>query len=387
VPQPVIVEQGSSLSLQLAATDPNPGDSLTWSIDSGAPAGLSISPSGLITWTPTAAQNGTLSVLQFRVSDNGSPAMSAIANIAIRVHAPNRAPALLPIANQSASVLLPLSLNASGSDPDAPSQLLTYSFDAGAPAGLRINPVNGEIRWLPQRNQAHSVNVVTVRVTDNGDPAMSATQTFTVTVDDFVEVLLGSDNLFSGQSGEAPISLDLSSPVTHLDFTITLLPDRLANLALLPAAPPIGNATIQQISPGAYRVSLRATAGQSLSANASLSALNFDALASAGSGVVPLHVSDIIANRTDGVAITRTLAQDGRIVVVQSQPVLELIENSEQVQITIFATPGTYIIESTASLSAPVQWTQQWQGSITASSQLLTLPITQNNIFYRARTP
>jgi hypothetical protein len=206
-------------------------------------------------------------------------------------------------------------------------------------------------------------------------------------VDDFVEVLLGSDNLFSGQSGEAPISLDLSSPVTNLDFTITLLPDRLANLALLPAAPPIGNATIQQISPGAFRVSLRATAGQSLSANASLSAIDFDALAAAPSGVVPLHVSDIVANRTDGVAITRTLAQDGRIVVVQSQPVLELIEKSGQVQITLFAPPGTYVIESTPSLSAPVQWTQQWQGSITASAQLLTFPITQNNIFYRARTP
>ncbi|HUS33922.1 MAG TPA: CARDB domain-containing protein [Verrucomicrobiae bacterium] len=387
VAQPVIVEQGTTLSLQLTATDPNPGDTLTWSIQSGAPQGLTITPAGLISWTPTAAQNGTLSVVNVRVTDNGSPVMFANASIAIRVHAPNRAPSLLAIANRSASVLLSLLQNTTGSDPDAPGQLLTYSLDAGAPQGVRINPVTGVLTWTPHRGQANTVNTITVRVTDNGDPAMSATRTFTITVDDFIEVLLGNANVFSGQSGDLPIGLDLSSAVTNLDFTITIPQGKLSNVALAPAASPLGAATIQETSPGTYRVNLRAAAGQSLAATDALSELQFDTLVTAPSGFVPLTVSSVVANRADGLAITRTLAQNGRVVMVQQAPVLELLKNGAQVQLTIYAQPGAYVIESTPSLVAPVQWTQEWQGNVADVFTTISLPIGANNAFYRARTP
>lgn len=387
VTQPVRVEQGSTLSLQLAATDPNPSDTLTWTIQSGAPQGLTISPAGLISWTPTAAQNNTLSVVNVRVTDNGTPARFADTSIAIRVFTPNRAPSLLPISNREASVLLSLVLNTSGSDPDGSAQLLTYSLDAGAPQGVRINPVNGVLTWTPHRGQANTANPITVRVTDNGDPAMSATRTFTLTVDDFVEVLLGDAKLFSGQSGDVPIALDLSSPVTNLDFTITIPQGRLSNLALAPAVSPLSAATIQEISPGNYRISLRAAAGQSLSANDALSELRFDTLAAAPSGFVPLTVTSVTANRLDGLLIDRTLAQNGRLVLVQDLPVLESVRNGAQMELTIYAQPGAYIIESTPTLVAPVQWTPEWQGSVTDFFNAITLPIGANNAFYRARTP
>lgn len=387
VTQPVIVEQGTNLSLQLAAADPNPGDTLTWAIQSGAPQGLTISPAGLISWTPTVAQNNTLSVVNVRVRDNATPSLFADASIAIRVHAPNHAPSLVAIANQSASVLLPLVLNTTASDSDAPVQLLTYSLDAGAPQGIRINPVTGVLTWTPHRGQGNTVNTITVRVTDNGDPAMSATRTFTINVDDFVEVLLGNANLFSGQAGDVPIGVDLSSPITNLDFTITIPQDRLSDIALAPIVSPLSVATIQETTPGTYRVNLRAAAGQSLAATDALSELRFDALATVPSGFVPLTVSSVVANRADGLPITRTLAQNGRVVIVQQAPVLESVRDDTQIRLKIFAIPGAYVIESTPSLKPPVQWSQGWQGNVTDVLTTLSLPIGPSNMFYRARTP
>src|SRR5437762_5899430 len=47
---------------------------------------------------------------------------------------------------------------------------------------MRINPASGVISWTPSEAQGPSTNVVSVSVTDNGVPALSVTNSFTVTV-------------------------------------------------------------------------------------------------------------------------------------------------------------------------------------------------------------
>ncbi len=73
-----------------------------------------------------------------------------------------------------------LTLSIQASDPD-PQQTLTYSLGDGPP-GSAIDPVLGVFTWAPAPNQVPSTNSVTVVVTDNGVPPLSATQTFTVRV-------------------------------------------------------------------------------------------------------------------------------------------------------------------------------------------------------------
>ena len=63
-----------------------PANTLTFSLDSGAPAGASITGAGVFTWTPTNVQTGDFTVT-VRVTDNGSPNLNDFETITIHVDA------------------------------------------------------------------------------------------------------------------------------------------------------------------------------------------------------------------------------------------------------------------------------------------------------------
>jgi len=96
--------------------------------------------------------------------------------------APNTAPVVVSPGDQYVYLGQTLSFGVQASDADVPAQTLTYSLDVGAPNGATINQNTGLFVWTPTAGQTPSTNQVTVRVTDNGNPAMSTTQTFTITV-------------------------------------------------------------------------------------------------------------------------------------------------------------------------------------------------------------
>ena len=104
-----------------------------------------------------------------------APASAAIAP-------PNLPPLLTAISDQTVRASSSLNFTVSASDLDLPPQMLTYSLDPGPPSGASINPVTGQFSWTPLLGQYPGTYVVTVRVTDNGNPPLSATSTFSVTV-------------------------------------------------------------------------------------------------------------------------------------------------------------------------------------------------------------
>src|ERR1051325_2165277 len=66
------------------ASDPD-GGSLTFSLGAGAPAGASITPAGVFTWTPTAAQAGNVYNIKVIVTDNNIPGLTDSEVVAITV--------------------------------------------------------------------------------------------------------------------------------------------------------------------------------------------------------------------------------------------------------------------------------------------------------------
>src|SRR6185295_5969578 len=93
----------------------------------------------------------------------------------------NTAPVLAAIGNKSGNEGSLITFTASATDANS-GQILTYSLDPGAPAGAAINSSSGVFTWTPAEAQGPGVYPVTVRVADNGSPALSDFETINVSV-------------------------------------------------------------------------------------------------------------------------------------------------------------------------------------------------------------
>jgi large repetitive protein len=177
------VLEGVLMTATGSATDSDtPAQTLTFSLDAPIPSGVTINPNnGAVSWTPTEAQGPSTNVINIRVTDNGQPALSDTTTMTVIVNEVNTAPVLAPIANVTNGVGSTIAFTASATDADAPAQTLSYSLEAGAPAGAAISSA-GAFSWIPTSAQAGTTNVITVRVTDDGTPPLSHTQSFTAVI-------------------------------------------------------------------------------------------------------------------------------------------------------------------------------------------------------------
>lgn len=100
--------------------------------------------------------------------------------------AANTAPTFAALGTQTIPELVPWSTTLVAYDADVPANLLTYSLVSG-PSGMTVSPYGGVLSWIPSETQGPSTNLVTVKVTDNGTPSLSATLQFTVLVLDVAD--------------------------------------------------------------------------------------------------------------------------------------------------------------------------------------------------------
>ena len=94
---------------------------------------------------------------------------------------PTRRRLLAPITNQTVNVGQTVAFTASATDTNQPPQTLTFALLAGA-TNATLNTNSGAFSFRPLVTQANSTNNFTLKVSDNGTPSMSATQSFSVVV-------------------------------------------------------------------------------------------------------------------------------------------------------------------------------------------------------------
>jgi hypothetical protein len=116
-----------------------------------------------------------------RATDNGTPVLHGDVVVSITVNEVNKPPVLGAIGNKSVNELVALAFTATATDLNS-ADTRTFSLDPGAPPAATINPTTGVFAWVPPSTGFSSVNAVTIRVTDNGTPAMSDEESITVTV-------------------------------------------------------------------------------------------------------------------------------------------------------------------------------------------------------------
>ena len=169
------VDTGSTITLQCTASDADaPAQSLSFSLDAGAPTGAAIdSATGLFSWTPASSQGPSTNVITVRVTDNGPGNLSAAQNITVVVRNVNTAPKLTGVPDQAVEIQTggTVTFTVGATDDDVPANTLTFSLQGTVPGGATIDSVTGAFSWTPPGNVA-STNVITIRVTDNGVPAL-----------------------------------------------------------------------------------------------------------------------------------------------------------------------------------------------------------------------
>jgi hypothetical protein len=113
---------------------------------------------------------------------------------------PNTAPTIrsLPNTNINAGISLALNISNYTYDPDVPPQVLTFGLAAG-PANATIATNTGILGWRPTMAQAATTNLFKVTATDNGSPSLSATQSFTVTVNPVNRPVVSASLTTNGQ--------------------------------------------------------------------------------------------------------------------------------------------------------------------------------------------
>jgi hypothetical protein len=149
---------------------------LAFTISAGTlPAGLGISPAGVITGTPTGP-NGTAN-FTVMVTDHSNPAQSATKPLSILINlppAPSISPTTLPGGNVGTPYTHAIAVTG-GLGP------FTWSVSSGTlPAGLSFDATTATISGIPTTQQ---VNVAfTIQVTDSSNPQQSGSQPYTVTI-------------------------------------------------------------------------------------------------------------------------------------------------------------------------------------------------------------
>ena len=180
-PSNITANEATLITFTAHAADGDlPAQTLAYSLDAGAPAGANVNASsGVFAWTPTEAQGPSTNTITIRVTDNGTSALSDAKSFTVIVNEVNQAPVLTGITNRTVSIGSVVSFKAEAHDDDLPLQTLTFLLGSGAPAGAAIEPLTGLFSWIPT---TAGTNTIVLGVNDNGNPQMSAVQSFIIVV-------------------------------------------------------------------------------------------------------------------------------------------------------------------------------------------------------------
>jgi hypothetical protein len=386
----VILNAGQTLSLNVTASDPNPQAVLSFSLVPGAPAGAVVDPlSGHLIWPTSPAFGGTTNLISVIVTDNGQPPLSATGSVTVVVQQTISPPTLAPIANYNISESELLAFTNSATETNLPPRTLTFSLGAGAPTNATIDPVTGVFQWRPTAAQAPSTNVISVIVTDNGTPPLSAAQQFTVIVNPVTyEFVLGFGftNLLVGGTNSVPVTLETQLQLTNITALLQASTVALTNLTLSPASPEIVATLIQALGSNQYAITFTLNPLLRPGNPSTLAQLGFLAVPQIHSSIVPLDVSQLAGLQTDGQFAGKPGSANGRVIVVGLQPVLDASFGTNPNPVfTIYGNLGSNYQMAFSTNLPSANW--QPVGSILITNLRQNFNVNQSapQIYYRAQ--
>ena len=310
---------------------------------------------------------------------------SVPSNIVQTTVSPN-APVLVAITNREVNVGDSLTITnlVSGT----PLGSFIFSLGASAPAGATINPTNGIFHWTPTCAQASRIHTITVWVTDSGNTNLMDAASFMVTTRECVQPQVGHFILRACDSGEVPVRLISSVPLTNVAMVLDTPLGRLTNLWLETVLPEICANSVTPLSNSLQLLTFIVCSNQWLIGTQQVAKLHFTAACNQSSAFVNLQILDTIGLQPDGTVARNFAPQSGRVVIIGNEPLLEaFISTNGYPALVLYGQPGTnYVLEATSDLSDPESWQSAWEGILADLFQLIDPPIgAENAKFFRAR--
>ncbi|MEW6160741.1 MAG: putative Ig domain-containing protein, partial [Verrucomicrobiota bacterium] len=176
------VIEGETLSVPVKVIDPDMPANLLIHLLASGPTGSKIDArTGVFTWKPGEADGpGTHKVTVVAV-DNGVPSMRATNEFTVAVLETNSPPVALAVAEQTIAEGQTLRVTLRATDSDLPVNELSFALIDPLPEA-EVDPKSGMFTWTPAEAHGPGLHQFTFVVTDNGEPAMSATNQFSVNV-------------------------------------------------------------------------------------------------------------------------------------------------------------------------------------------------------------
>ncbi len=370
------MDEGLEFVLALDASDPDPADALSYSLLT-APPGMTIHPAnGLMRWPTSEATGPSTNPIVARVQDNGDPPLAATVSFTLLIREVNLTPALAAIADCTVSEGELIVITNAATDSDLPRNRLTFSLQAGHPAGATVNPANGVFTWQPTETQGPSTNRIGLIVADNGTPSLSATQYFTAIVRDTLSdftLSLGQTNLLAGEPGVVPVELRSSLDLTNLTLLLDAPVSRLTNLTLRAFSGEVVGAGLLSSGDNQWRINLALDPKLASASVRTIALLHFLAVSNLHSAIVTLEMHTLLARRSDGALVTNGKAGNGQVIVVGREPVL-VAKGIPTPSITLYGHPGKrYAFQAKTNLLETTPWTDA--GYLTLLGRFAAWPI------------
>jgi hypothetical protein len=303
----------------------------------------------------------------------------------------NLPPVLAAITNRTIAEGSLLTVTNTATDADLPVQQLTFSLGAGAPTGASIHPASGVFTWRPTEFQGGTNYPISVIVTDDGSPSLSATQSFVVTVLDTqadFRLHIGSTAVLSNGVGTVALTLQSGAPLNQVELLLAVSGQRLTDLHLTNLAAQVGSANFVSLGGNRFRMQLERHPAGSLQGSLIVARLGFSVVPDEHSAVAGLAGESLTGVRTDTLTANGE-ASLGRVFIVGREPILDIARTNNQIALTLYALPGrTCAIEKNSALGTVSGWT--FDAAVTPTELRTEMPLRPANgpvEFFRASVP
>ena len=208
------------------ATDPDPGDTISWSLSGDDAGRFSISGGNLAFASPpnfeapTDSGGNNIYNVKVVVTDDGSPEKSANRAVAITVTNVNEAPTAVQIAGQTLTVggSTDIDLSDKFSDPDG--DTLTYSASSSDTGVVTASVTGATLTLTPV-----AAGSTTVRVTASDPDGLSIYQDFVVAVEPSVAFGSPPSNITVGQPHSFNVNVSGTAQGVKYKVSVSLAPD------------------------------------------------------------------------------------------------------------------------------------------------------------------